>query len=74
MARKLIPNSQLPARYGCTRECVFRWKKDPRLNFPKPALVVNQREFYDEAELLSWEEDNSHRAPREAASAEEAEA
>ncbi len=59
MARKLIPNSQLPARYGCTRECVFRWKKDPQLKFPKPALVVNQREFYDEAELLDWEEDNS---------------
>ena len=55
MARQLIP-SKLPARYNCTRECVFRWKQDPELNFPKAALVIRGREFFDEEALLAWEE------------------
>ena len=56
MARLLLPNSKLPARYSCTRECLFRWKQDPELNFPKAALVIKGREFFDEDDLLAWEE------------------
>jgi hypothetical protein len=59
MARQLIPNSKLPQRYGSTREAVYRWKQDPELNFPKAALVINGRSFYDEEDLLAWED--SHR-------------
>ena len=56
MTRQLIPNSKLAARYQSTREAVFRWKRDPSLNFPKPALTINGRAFYDEADLIAWED------------------
>lgn len=56
MPRRLIPNSKLAERYGSTREAVFRWKKDPALKFPKPAMSINGRDFYDEADLLAWED------------------
>ena len=56
MARQLIPNAKLPARYLSTREAIFRWKNDPALNFPKPALIINGRVFYDEADLIAWED------------------
>ena len=32
--KRLIPNKRLPERYGVTRETVWRWKRDERLNFP----------------------------------------
>jgi hypothetical protein len=56
MARQLIPNSKLPQRYGSTREAIFRWKRDPELNFPKPAMTINGRDFYDEEDLNAWED------------------
>ena len=56
MTRQLIPNSKLTQRYGSTREAIFRWKKDPALKFPKPAMTLNGRDFYDEEELTAWEE------------------
>ena len=45
--KRLIPNSRLPERYGVTRETVWRWKRDQRLNFPKPAAVINDIEYFD---------------------------
>ncbi len=56
MPRQLVPNSKLPQRYGVTRECLFRWKMDAALDFPKAALVIKGREFFDEEDLLAWEE------------------
>jgi hypothetical protein len=53
---QVYPNSKLPDRWGSTREAIFRWKKDPKLGFPKPAMTINGRDFYDEEVLENWEE------------------
>jgi len=54
--KKLIPNKRLPDRYGVARETVWRWKRDPRLNFPKPAAIINGIEYFDDAELDEYDQ------------------
>jgi hypothetical protein len=52
LARKrLIPNSGLPGRYNVSRECIWRWKQNPNVNFPKPAARINSIDYFDEDEL-----------------------
>jgi predicted DNA-binding transcriptional regulator AlpA len=35
---------------------LWRWLQDPKLNFPKPSLIVNGRRFWREGDLQQWEE------------------
>ena len=44
----------MAARYDVTDMSIWRWKRDPRLNFPKP-IRIGRRKFWDEAELIAWE-------------------
>jgi hypothetical protein len=55
MGRTLIPNAKLGDRYRVSGETIRRWKADPRLQFPKPAAVINDREYFDDDELQAWE-------------------
>ncbi len=45
--KKLIRNSRLSQRYGVRRETIYKWKRDPRVNFPKPAAIINGIEYFD---------------------------
>jgi len=56
MGRTLTPNSKLPDRYRVSDETIRRWKADPRLHFPKPAAVINNRAYFDEDDLQAWEQ------------------
>jgi hypothetical protein len=51
---KLIPRARLPQQYGVTDETIRRWRLSPKLNFPKPAAIINGREYYDETEIAEW--------------------
>jgi len=42
-------------RYNVTPRTVDRWKKNPRLQFPPPDLVINDREYRQIETLESWE-------------------
>jgi hypothetical protein len=55
MGRTLIPNAKLPDRYDVSDETIRRWKADPGLRFPKPAALINNREYFDDDELQAWE-------------------
>jgi hypothetical protein len=55
MTRQLIPRRLLPPKFNVVPETIRRWRLDPKLNFPKPAAVINGREYYDEAELANWQ-------------------
>ena len=55
MGRTLTPNAKLGDRYRVSDETIRRWKADPGLGFPKPAAVINSREYFDEDELQAWE-------------------
>ena len=56
MPRQLTPNARLPGRYGVSDETIRRWKADPKLDFPKPAAVINDREYFDDDQLQAWED------------------
>jgi hypothetical protein len=56
MPRRLIPNAKLRVRYDSSDETIRRWKADPKLDFPKPAAVINGREYFDDDELQAWED------------------
>jgi hypothetical protein len=55
-AKKLLPGPLVDERYHITGRTRNRWKKDPKLNFPKPASVINGREYYNEADLDAFDE------------------
>lgn len=52
---RLLPGPAVDARYGICSRTRARWKNSPDLNFPKPAMSVNGREYYDENQLVAWE-------------------
>ena len=54
--KKLIPNSRLSDRYGVRRETIFKWKRDPRVGFPKPAAIINGIEYFDPDVLDEYDE------------------
>ena len=54
--KKLIPNSRLPDRYGVRRETIFKWKRDPRVGFPKPTAVIKGIEYFDPDELDEYDQ------------------
>ncbi len=52
-----LPTRQVCQRYGVNERTVARWERDPKLNFPQPALV-NGRKYYDEVLLTDWDRAN----------------
>jgi hypothetical protein len=53
--RKLLPGPSVDKRYGICSRTRARWKKSEKLNFPKPAAVINGREYFDEDDLVVFE-------------------
>jgi len=47
--------SGLAHRYNVSTRTVDRWKNDPRLDFPKPDLIINGREYYRIETIERWE-------------------
>jgi predicted DNA-binding transcriptional regulator AlpA len=54
--KELIRNSRLSQRYGVRRETIYKWKRDPRVNFPKPAAISNGIEYFDPDELDEYDQ------------------
>lgn len=50
ITKTYIPGPRVDKRYGFVSRTRNRWKNDPNLGFPQP-MIINNREFYDEAEL-----------------------
>jgi hypothetical protein len=49
--RKLIPDSKVAKeRYGVSAMTLWRWDRDPELNFPKP-IRIRGRKYRDADEL-----------------------
>lgn len=48
-------------RYGIVPMTLFRWLRDRDLGFPQPAMLVRDRRYWREADLIVWER---HSAPR----------
>jgi hypothetical protein len=47
---------QVRTRYGdVTEMCLWRWRNDPKVGFPPPDLCVNNRLYWLETTLITWE-------------------
>ena len=53
--RKFLTGRDVCERYSITDMALWRWIKDPDLNFPGPTMVVRGRRFWDEKNLRRWE-------------------
>ena len=50
-----LTGPQVCARYAATDMSLWRWLRDPKLNFPKPALTLQRRRLWRESDLIAWE-------------------
>jgi predicted DNA-binding transcriptional regulator AlpA len=51
-----LTSREVRARYGGVSDMtLWRWLRDPALNFPKP-LVINGRRLWEQAQLKEWEQ------------------
>jgi predicted DNA-binding transcriptional regulator AlpA len=51
---RLLPDSKVAARYGISHMTLWRWDRDPTLNFPKP-VRIRGRKYRDEGELDAFD-------------------
>ena len=56
------PGRQVRDRYNVSDMTLWRWMRNPKLNFPQPT-IINRRRYWAEEELQQWER---ARASREA--------
>jgi predicted DNA-binding transcriptional regulator AlpA len=49
-----LTSSDLKDRYSRSAQSLWRWGKNPKLNFPKP-MKVNGRLLYRKTEIEAWE-------------------
>jgi predicted DNA-binding transcriptional regulator AlpA len=57
-----LPGRQVRDRYNVSDMTLWRWMRNPKLNFPQPT-IINRRRYWAEEELQQWER---ARASREA--------
>jgi hypothetical protein len=50
-----LSKNGLARRYNVTTRTVDRWKANSNLDFPKPDLIINQREYRKVATIEAWE-------------------
>lgn len=49
-----LSSQKVRARYGISNMTLYRWERDPALNFPQP-VIINGRKYQDESKLQEWE-------------------
>jgi hypothetical protein len=50
----LMPSRQVRARYNVSDMGLWRWLRNPGLNFPQP-IYINKRRYWPLSALRAWE-------------------
>jgi hypothetical protein len=53
---------------GVSQMCLWRWRNDPSMNFPKP-ITINYRNYYKRSDILNWRPPAKPRSGRRLAGA-----
>jgi predicted DNA-binding transcriptional regulator AlpA len=53
--RRFLSGPQVCHRYAITDVSLWRWLRDPELNFPQPTLRIRDRRYWLEDDLIAWE-------------------
>src|SRR6516165_8025774 len=52
---RYLTGPQVLVRYGISDMALWRWLRDPELQFPQPSMVVKGRRYWSEDALIQWE-------------------
>jgi predicted DNA-binding transcriptional regulator AlpA len=52
--KRLLPDNKVCDRYSISAMTLWRWDRDPSLNFPR-AIRIRGRKYRDEAELNAFD-------------------
>jgi predicted DNA-binding transcriptional regulator AlpA len=55
-----LPGRQVRDRYNVSDMTLWRWMRNPKLNFPQPT-IINRRRYWAEEELQQWERTRASR-------------
>jgi predicted DNA-binding transcriptional regulator AlpA len=55
-----LPGRQVRDRYNVSDMTLWRWLRNPKLNFPQPT-IINRRRYWAEEELQQWERSRASR-------------
>jgi predicted DNA-binding transcriptional regulator AlpA len=61
---RYLTGPQVCRRYSVSDMAIWRWLQNPELGFPRPAMVVNNRRFWLESDLVRWERQRAKLAQR----------
>jgi hypothetical protein len=51
--RELVPDVVIRREFGVSAMSIFRWERDPSLDFPRPVIIRGRRYFFrDQIELF----------------------
>jgi hypothetical protein len=58
----LLTSAQIRARIGdVSNMCLWRWTRDPRVRFPRPDVVINNRKYWYAGTLRRWQKSQQER-------------
>jgi len=52
--QKRLTIAALERRLGCSRQTIWRWYRDPAINFPQPHFLGTRRLWWED-EIIEWE-------------------
>jgi hypothetical protein len=55
LPRRFLSSPRICKRYDICAMTLRRWRRDPRVEFPKPDLTVRDRDSWLEETLVRWE-------------------
>lgn len=55
----LVARRDIDRRYGRCGRTISRWLNDPRVAFPKPAMLVNGRRYWSLQSIETWEREQA---------------
>jgi predicted DNA-binding transcriptional regulator AlpA len=55
---EFLSGPQVQRRYKRSHVCIWRWRHDPKLNFPTP-LRINRLLYWRRSDLEDWERDQA---------------
>ena len=66
----LLNSGQVKASVGdVTDMCLWRWTRDPRVQFPAPDMVINGRRYWQVGTIRRWKTEQAAKAAKQSEAA-----
>jgi predicted DNA-binding transcriptional regulator AlpA len=61
MSDKWLTGPQVMAHFSVCDTTLFRWQRDPAVDFPRP-MIIRRRRYWRESDIERWAQ---HRMPKD---------